>query len=248
MFCPIAFQANNDTISLDLLLRSIRWGHVSNGIRTCPYNKIIFLQVVSCGPISRSSPKQFWEHLGLTAVPTRKARLVGLLLALTRQASSALLELSSPTSTSWHGFCWQADWAPYQLSTLALAPWDCSWSLQGHGPNSTASSTSGSLKRIFCCWWLVCSDMLACPWWSLDGLLAAAQNWPISYQKVLEENSSACRHSCLENKNPSACWRSCRAPVEDGLWIHNAIGRPLGIPWVKKEEEQINIVLFVTIK
>ncbi len=31
----------------------------------------------------------------------------------------------------------------------------------------------------------MCSNTLACPWWSLEGLLAAAQNWPISYQKVL---------------------------------------------------------------
>jgi hypothetical protein len=41
-----------------------------------------------------------------------------------------------------------------------------------------------------------------------------------------------------------ACRHSCRAPVEDGLWIHNAIGR-----WAyqvkKEEEEQINVVLFV---
>ncbi len=41
-----------------------------------------------------------------------------------------------------------------------------------------------------------------------------------------------------------ACRHSCRAPVEVGLWIHNAIGR-----WAyqakKEEEEQINVVLFV---
>ncbi len=42
-----------------------------------------------------------------------------------------------------------------------------------------------------------------------------------------------------------ACRHSCRAPVEDGLRIHNAIGH-----WayqVKKEEEdQLHLVLFVT--
>ncbi len=43
------------------------------------------------------------------------------------------------------------------------------------------------------------------------------QNRPISYQKVLDENSSACRHSCLEKNNSSACQYSCRALVEDGL-------------------------------
>jgi hypothetical protein len=36
----------------------------------------------------------------------------------------------------------------------------------------------------------------------LEGLLAAAQNWPISYQMVLKENSSAYWHSCLEKSNP----------------------------------------------
>jgi hypothetical protein len=30
--------------------------------------------------------------------------------------------------------------------------------------------------------------VLACSWWSLEGLLAAAQNWPISYQKVLKKH------------------------------------------------------------
>ncbi len=108
-----------------------------------------FLQVVSPGPISCSSPQKVWERLSGTAVPTRKARLVGLLLALTRRAASALLELSSPTSTSWGGLFQRPDWAPYWLGTRALAPWDWSWSLQNHGPNSTTSSTLGSSKRFF---------------------------------------------------------------------------------------------------
>jgi hypothetical protein len=174
------------------------------------------------------------------AVPTRKARLVGLLLALTRWATSALLELSSPTSTSWCRLSRQPDWAPCWLGACALAPWDRSWSLQGHKTNSATSSTSGSLKRFFCRWWLACSNVLACSCWSLEGLLVAAQNQPISYQKVLV-NSSACRHSCLENNRSSACQRSCQASVEDKLWIHNAIGR-----WAyqAKEEEQINVALF----
>ncbi len=65
------------------------------------------------------------------------------------------------------------------------------------------------------------------------------------YHKVFEEKSSACRHSCLGKKNSSACRHSCQASVEDRLWIHNAIGH-----WAyqakKEEEEQINVVLFVT--
>ncbi len=191
-------------------------------------------------------PQKIWERLGGTAVPTRKARLDGLLLALTRQAASTLLELSSPTSTSWRGLCWQPDWAPCWLGACMLAPWDCSWSLQGHGPNSPASSTSGSSKRIFHCQWSACSNVLACScWWSLEGLLVAAQSRPISYQKFLV-NSSACWHSCLENNRPSACWHSCWASVEDRLWIHNDIG--YWAYYAKKEDEKINVVLFVAWK
>ncbi len=177
------------------------------------------------------------------AVPMRKARLVGLLLVSTRWAASGLLELSSPTSTSWCGLCQQPDWALCRHGARTLAPWDRSWSLQGHGPNSAASITLGSSNRIFHRQWLACSNVLACSWWSLEGLLTAAQNWPISYQKVVI-NSSACQHSCLENNRPSACWCSCQASVEDRLWIHNAIGW-----WAyqakKEEEEQINVFLFV---
>ncbi len=97
--------------------------------------------------------------------------LVGLLLALTRWAASALLELSSSTSSSWRGLCQWPDWALHRLGARALAPWACSWSLQGHEPNSTASSTLGPSKRIFHHQWLVCSNTLACPWWSLEACL-----------------------------------------------------------------------------
>jgi hypothetical protein len=173
----------------------------------------------------------------------KKNKAGWLAACLTRQAASALLELSSSTLSSWRGLCQGLDWAPHQLGARALAPWACSWSLQGHEPNSAASSTSGSSKRFFCHQWLVCSDVLACSWWTLEGLLAAAQNRPISYQKVLV-SSAACRHSCLENNRPSACCRSCQASVEDRLWNHDAIGR-----WAyqvkKEEEEQIIVVLFV---
>ncbi len=94
-------------------------------------------------------PQKIWERLSGMAVPTRKASLAGLLLALTRQAASALLELSSSTLSSWRSLRWQPDWAPHWLGARALAPLACSWSLQGHKPNSAASSTSGSLKSVF---------------------------------------------------------------------------------------------------
>ncbi len=75
--------------------------------------------------------------------------LVGLLLASTRQAASALLELSSSTLSSWCGLYQWPDWAPHRLGARALAPWACSWSLLGHEPNSATSSTLGSSKRMF---------------------------------------------------------------------------------------------------
>jgi hypothetical protein len=157
------------------------------------------------------------------AIPTRKGSLwkdipsvgmlVGLLFASTWRAASALLEPSSSTSSSWCGLCRQPDWAPHQLGACTIAPWACAWTLQGHKPNFTVSSTSGSPKRIFYHWWSACSDTLSRPWWSLEGLLAAAQNWPISHQKVLV-NLAACGHSCFENNRPSACRHSCWASVE----------------------------------
>ncbi len=69
--------------------------------------------------------------------------LVGLLLASTWQAASALLELSSSTLSSWCGLCQRPGWAPYRLSAHALAPWACSWSLQGHKPNGRCKGTVG---------------------------------------------------------------------------------------------------------
>ncbi len=202
------------------------------------------MRVVSRGSISCSFPRKFWERLSRTAALMRKGSLgrdmpsigmlVGLLLALTWLAASVLLELSSSTSSSWRGLCQQPDWAPHRLGARVLTPWACSWSLQDHEPNSAASCTLGSSKRIFCHRWLACSNTLACPWWSLEGLLAATQNRPISYQKVLV-NLAACWHSCPENNRPLACHCFCQASVEDRLWIHSAIG-----PWAyqAKEEEQ----------
>jgi hypothetical protein len=75
--------------------------------------------------------------------------LVSLLLPLTWQAASALLELSSSTLSSRRGLCRQSDWVPHRLGACALAPWACFWSFQGLAPNSAASSTSGSSKRFF---------------------------------------------------------------------------------------------------
>jgi hypothetical protein len=126
--CPISFQANGKTIPLDSLLRSARWGHIPNGVHRRPYNKILFLQVVSCGLISplsqnilRTSRQNGYSYkkgsLGrdIPSVGT----LVGLLLAMTWGAASAMLELASPSSTSWCGLRWWSDWAPYPLGAHA---------------------------------------------------------------------------------------------------------------------------------
>ncbi len=185
------------------------------------------MRVVSRGPIS-CSQWIFLRRLGRTAVPTRKGSLrrdmpsigmlVGLLLALIWQAASALLELSSSTSSSWRGLCQWPDWAPHWLGACALAPWACSWSLQGHKPYSAASSTSGSLKRFFCHRWLACSNRLACSWWPLEGLLAAAQNRPIraplgarAYPWIMSKYFLCVR----------ACVRPCLCPPTDKrmVWI-----------------------------
>ncbi len=133
-----------------LVSQNIHWRTFLKTYVDVRWNKISFSWVVSRGSISRSFPQKIWVRLGRTAVPTRKARLVGLLLAWTRQAASALLELSSPTSTSWCGLYRQPDWAPCWLGALrSQPPWDCSWSLQGNEPNSATSSTLGSSKRFF---------------------------------------------------------------------------------------------------
>jgi hypothetical protein len=58
-----------------------------------------------------------------------------------------------------------------------------------------------------------------------------------SWRKILSLSALLCALK-------EACRHSCTAPVEVGLWIHNAIGC-----WAyqakKEEEEQINVVLFV---
>ncbi len=169
--------------------------------------------------------------------------LVGLLLALTWWAASALLELSSSTSSSWRGLCRQPDWAPHRLGARALAPWACSWSLQGHETNSAASGTSGSSKRFFCHQWSVCSNTLASPFVVLGRLARGRTKLANllqegSWLKILSLSAFLC---ALKDK---ACRHSCKAPVEVGLWSHNAMGH-----WAyqakKEEEEQINVVLFV---
>ncbi len=174
--CPIALQAISKKYPFGLVSQTSVEGMFLTMYVDFQQNEILFLRVVSRGPISCSSPPKFWERLGGMAVPTRKARLAGLLRASTRQAASALLELSSSTLSSWQGLCQQPDWAPHRLGARTLVPCACSWSLQGHEPNSTASSTSGSSKDFFAindrpddwraamCWLVLGGPWKACLW------------------------------------------------------------------------------------
>ncbi len=136
------------------------WRHVSDNVCRCQINwNFIFTSCFSRSHFLMAT--QIFETLWRNSYSynTRKSSLgkdipsigtlVGLLLALTWQAASALLELSSSTLSSWRGLCRRPDWAPHRLSARALAPWACSWSLQGHKPDSAANGTSGSLKGIF---------------------------------------------------------------------------------------------------
>ncbi len=78
-------------VPLNLFLRSLRQDHASDDVRRCSYNKILFLQVVSCGPNFGES-RNIWDDSDGTAVPTGNGcltrdipsvgTLVGLLLLL----------------------------------------------------------------------------------------------------------------------------------------------------------------------
>ncbi len=153
--------------------------------------------------------------------------LVGLLLVLTWWAASALLGLASLTSTSWCGLRWQSDWAPYRLGTRASVPGDRSWSLQGRGPNSAARSTLGSLKRFFAIddWravicWLVFGGL-----WKACSRLHKIVQSPNRRFLLQLHSLSAFLEKLHSWANSLACRCSCRAPVEDGLWIHNSQGK-----------------------
>ncbi len=167
--------------------------------------------------------------------------LVGLLLALTWRAASALLGLASLPLTSWWGLCRQPDGSPYWLGAHAHVPGDRSWSLQGRMPNSAASSTLRSSKKISplmigvqrCAGlFLVVLGRLARGRTKLVNLLPEG-----SQKHVLSLSAFLCALK-------EACWHSCRTPVEVGLWNYNVIVR-----WAyqakKEEEKQIDIVLFV---
>ncbi len=129
--------------------------------------------------------------------------LVGLLLALTWQAASALLGLASLPSASWCGLCWQPDWSSYQLGTRVRVPGVRSWSLQGLVPYSTASSTSGSLRRFF-----AIDDQRAAIRWLVLGGPWKACLWPHKIgqpptRRLLKKNLSLLAFLSWKKKLPS---------------------------------------------
>jgi hypothetical protein len=212
---PFAFQTIGEIIRLDLFLQNIRWRVVSDNVCRRPLKRNYIF--VSC--FSRSHFLFATEKIG---TPCRNGcsyekgslekdmpsigMLVGSLLATTGLAASALLEPSSTASSSWWGLCRRPDWDPHRLGAHALAPRVCSWRDQGRKPNSAASSTSGSSKIISCRRWSVCSNTLARFRGSLGGLLAAAQNWPIYYQKVSQISLLVGIFPCLERSLLESCW------------------------------------------
>ncbi len=201
----IAFQANGEAIFLDLLLRSVCWGHVSDGVRRRSYNKILFLRVFSRGPISCSSQKILrtsrrngcsYEKGSLGKDIPSIGTLVGLLLALTWQAASALLGLASLPSTSWCGLYWWPNWSPY-------LPW-CSRA-RTRGLFLESLGLWAQLRRIAL--WGPWKDFFAIDDWR------AAMCWLVLgglWKACLRLHKIGQSPTRRFSKNTSsACWRSC---------------------------------------
>jgi hypothetical protein len=79
--CPIAFQVISKIVHLDSFLKTSVEGMLPTMYVDVQWNKILFSQVVSCGPISHWHWK-ILRRFGRTAVPTRKAVLEETCLAL----------------------------------------------------------------------------------------------------------------------------------------------------------------------
>ncbi len=192
------------------------------------WNKILFLQLVSCGPISclswkilRTSQRNgcFYEKGSLGRDIPSIGMLVGLLLALTWQAASVLLGLASPPLTIWCGLRQWSHWAPYWLGAHARVPEDQSWSLQGRGPNSATSSTLRSL--IFFLPLMIGVQQYAGLSLVVLGRFARGRT---KLANLLPEGSC---------KTPQLVGVLVEPLVEDRLWICSVV------------EEQINVVCFV---
>ncbi len=155
--CPITNHVHGKVIPLDSFLRSIHWGHASDGILRYSYNKKKF-PVVFCGPIFCVS-RNFWEDSDWMAVPLQRGSLIRDIPSIGDSgwlAAFALLVPASLPLSSWHCLSQQPDWALSWLGTYAHVPWNRSWSVRG--PNSAASSTLGSFWGISRHQWAACSN------------------------------------------------------------------------------------------
>ncbi len=150
--------------------------------------------------------------------------LVGLLLAMTGLAASAMLELTSSALSGRFGICRPPDCDPHRLGAHALAPRVRSWGDQGRKPNSAASSTWESSKKKFHRWWSVCSnDTLACL--GVPGRLACGRT-----KSANPPSEGSCETRQLVGilawkQQPTACCSLVEPLVKVALWIHNVIGR-----------------------
>jgi hypothetical protein len=120
-------------------------------------------------------------------------------------AASALLASASAPSSIWHGLGQRLVWASFWCSACARAPGYCPWSAQARRLNSAATYTSGVLGGINCNWWLARSVVLACPSWSLEGLLFVTQKLVWERASVLLVTST---WSCLYR---SSAWGAATA-------------------------------------
>ncbi len=145
-------------VSLDSFLKSIHWGHASDGVRRHSYNKILFLRGFSCGP-NLCESRNLWEASDGTDVPPQNGiftsdipivgMLVGLLFLLCSRKLATIKQLMWPQ---------RPDWACFWLIANAGAPGNRSWSIRQCSTNSAVSWDSGSLRAISHRQWSACVD------------------------------------------------------------------------------------------
>ncbi len=88
-----------------------------------------------------------------------------------------LLASASAPSSSQRGLGRRSVWASFWCGACAHAPGYCSWSVQARRLNSAATCTLGVLGGINHRWCSARSVVLACPCWSLEGLLFRTQKF-----------------------------------------------------------------------
>ena len=158
---------------LDLFLKTVHWGHTSESVRRC---RELFLA---------SHFSTLWNESFLRkAVLPRHAEstwlnpsfsLLDFSFSLLVGAASVLLASACVPSSSRRGLGRRSVWESFWHEACARAPGFRSQSVQSQRLNSAATSALGVLWGINCRQWLARSVVLACPCWSLEGLLLATQ-------------------------------------------------------------------------